>query len=761
MNFHIYSRKRKKLTRLLKRLSIIIAKPWKYSRKEYEKTTRKIKQLVADLKNQLSSIELKRIVGPAALILGLTLSQTTNAQTFKPPTQNPYGLIPLGDEFTRNFVDIDGDGDLDYFAGSYGMNVFYKENTGTSTNPQFGTLQNNPFGIVPVTYLNFTEFADLDNDGDLDLLMGDSYVGMNYFENTGTANAPQFAAAILNPFNLPAISGFSVPAIADLDGDGDLDLLVGADYGALNYYENIGTANSPSFAAQQQNPFGLTATYYYAFPDITDLDKDGDLDILVGEYDGIMQYFENTGTANNPQFAAPQQNPFGLSSTYYIAFPSFADIDDDGDQDLFVGEYYGDVQYFENNTPPVDNDGDLFFSDVDCDDNNAAIFPGATELCDGVDNNCDGMIDEGFNPTTYYADTDNDGAGDPANTTANCTAVVPAGYVTNGDDCDDTNDQISPTATEICDGIDNNCDGNIDEGFTPITYYADTDGDGVGVSTDTVSTCSAAPNGYTAANGDCDDNDSSVFPGATELCDGVDNNCDGMIDEGFPMFTYYVDSDNDGEGDPNMSITTCISITPPGLVTNGDDCDDQNSDIYSAAAEICDGIDNNCNGMIDEGLAIIDYYEDTDNDGYGSSTSFVSSCETTPPSGYVTDNTDCDDTNDEINPGATEIVNNGIDEDCDGADLLSSNEDLKSALGISIYPNPASNFLNISGNFDQIQVTNIEVFDIQGRRVYADQSNFTGTSKQLDVSTFGPGMYILKVTEKSQKTGIQRFSILK
>ncbi len=200
-----------------------------------------------------------------------------------------------------------------------------------------------------------------------------------------------------------------------------------------------------------------------------------------------------------------------------------------------------------------------------------------------------------FSTTLYYLDNDGDGFGDPATVIGGCSP--PSGYILDGTDCDDTDPNINPNGTEICDGIDNNCDGAIDEGFTSISYYADTDGDGFGDPTNSMMSCTPIT-GYVSDNTDCDDSNVNVNPGVAEICDGIDNNCDGNVDEGLTT-TYFLDNDGDGFGDSNNSMEAC---TPPsGYVVSDTDCDDNDVNNYPGNTEVCDGADNNCDGIVDGG----------------------------------------------------------------------------------------------------------------------------------------------------------------
>jgi hypothetical protein len=161
-----------------------------------------------------------------------------------------------------------------------------------------------------------------------------------------------------------------------------------------------------------------------------------------------------------------------------------------------------------------------------------------------VDDDCDGDTDEddALDADTWYEDGDSDGYGDASSTTTACSQ--PSGYLVDATDCDDNDDDINPGADEYCNGEDDDCDGTTDEddALDADTWYIDSDGDGYGDSATSTASCDQ-PSGYEDDSDDCDDADGDINPGATEVCDGDDNDCDGTTDNGF--------TDTDGDGDAN------------------------------------------------------------------------------------------------------------------------------------------------------------------------------------------------------------------
>ena len=246
----------------------------------------------------------------------------------------------------------------------------------------------------------------------------------------------------------------------------------------------------------------------------------------------------------------------------------------------------------------------------DCDDSNPALHPGAQEVCNNMDDNCDGEIDWGDDLpgcSTYYRDMDGDGWGNENQPRCIChpdgqwTTTLPG-------DCADWDPNSYPGApAEVCDEFDNDCDGEIDEGLDNegcVNKFLDMDGDGWGTD-DFRCLCQPDPVQHYTANvpGDCDDTNPDIHPGAPEVCNNIDDDCDGEMDEGENnpgCVMYYRDMDGDGWGDEFESRCLCQPEFPY-LVTQAGDCSDNDPEIHPGAPEVCDWIDDDCDGNTDEG----------------------------------------------------------------------------------------------------------------------------------------------------------------
>jgi len=324
-----------------------------------------------------------------------------------------------------------------------------------------------------------------------------------------------------------------------------------------------------------------------------------------------------------------------------------------------------------------DDDDDGALDPLDCAPLDAAVHPGATEACNEVDDDCDGAVDEAgaHGCTDYYLNQDGDAYGIDLATRCLCEPAAPY-TATEGGDCNDVNAAVGPSATEACNGQDDNCDGVTDDAGSAgcVTSYLDADHDGVGH--DEACVCPGTP-GYVLQGGDCDDGNAGIKPGAQEVCEGfVDEDCDGTTDEAAAegCQPWYLDGDDDGYGVVGLSACLCRADDTHTTALAGD-CDDGDGDRFPTNPEVCDGKDNNCNGQVDEGV-LTTFYKDADNDGYGG---VITAQACAAPTGFVAEPGDCNEFNGAIHPGAAEVCN-GLDDDCngpadDGLDVVRSYRD--------------------------------------------------------------------------------------
>ncbi len=305
----------------------------------------------------------------------------------------------------------------------------------------------------------------------------------------------------------------------------------------------------------------------------------------------------------------------------------------------------------------VDHDGDGFsVRQGDCNDTNTVIYPGAPDIPDGVDNDCDGVLDEG----SIDFDDDGDGFTDVE---GDC------------NDLPDVGELIFPGASEFIDQLDNDCDGITDEG----TDAYDDDGDT-----------------FAEQDGDCDDESSAVNPSADESLDGLDNNCNGDIDEGTAAY------DDDGDGFSEIL----------------GDCDDTGADGPESSplgVEISDGLDNDCNGVVDDGP----FREDDDGDG------------------WTEDQGDCDDTSVYTFPGAPEFADSE-DNDCNGPVDDGMDTDDGDGDGVSESQGDCDDFLSdVSPNAPEV--------DDAGAEIDNDCDGWLFTNPPIAVASFSSSATPLNV----------------
>ncbi|RMG78698.1 MAG: VCBS repeat-containing protein, partial [Bacteroidetes bacterium] len=289
---------------------------------------------------------------------GNATSPTFTPQT---GSSNPLNGADFGTDAMPIFVDIDKDGDMDAFIGANDGTIYYEENTGTPLSPSFTlrTGSSNPFNGVDVGLDSAPSFADVDRDGDLDAFIGADDGTIYHYKNTGNIASATFTqqTGSANLFNGTDVGSDSAPAFVDIDRDGDFDAFIGELSGTFNYYSNSTSVHSPSYSWVSTNiPLAGVDVGDRAHPAMVDIDCDGDLDLFIGDYSsGAISYYKNTGTPTSPTFTAQSGSNNPLNSVNHGAAPviAFVDIDSDGDMDFFMGNSDGYIRYFENTGTPL------------------------------------------------------------------------------------------------------------------------------------------------------------------------------------------------------------------------------------------------------------------------------------------------------------------------------------------------------------------------------------------------------------------------
>ncbi len=498
--------------------------------------------------------------------------------------------------------------------------------------------------------------GDLDGDGFDEVVVGmpsdddhDSGSGACYlyFGANGGVDASTEHKLTASDAGYYDYFGWSVSGAGDVDGDGFDDLIVGAEVadgaeyqsGSAYVYPGSRAGLDLSGETELYASDGALGDYYgVSVSGAGDLDGDGYDDVIVGAYrdedngsDAGAAYIYLGGVSGVDSSAETKLIASdGAADDYYGWSVSAAgDLDGDGYHDVIVGAYYDD--------------------DLGSKSGSAYLyFGGSGGVAAGTEvklNSSDGDSGDLFGYSVSHAgDVNGDLAAD---------LIVGARGTTGAG--------VSSGSAYLFVG----------QCGSP-TWYADSDADGYGDASSTTTAC-LQPSGYVDNADDCDDGEALAWTGATELCDGADNDCDGTVDndDAADAPTWYGDDDGDGYGNPAISKTACE--LPDGYADNGDDCDDHEALAWTGASEVCDGADNNCDGAVDDDDPLLEgastWYADTDGDGYTDAAVSVHACEA--PSGYAaaSDEPDCDDADEQVHPGADEIADDGLDQDCDGDDL--------------------------------------------------------------------------------------------
>jgi hypothetical protein len=290
------------------------------------------------------------------------ISKASLTFTFEEKTgaENPFDGIDFGGRASPDFIDIDGDNDFDAFIGTNTpSSVSFYRNDGDISSPTFTqvTGSGNPLDGVSLGVLMIPMFVDIDNDNDFDVFIGLQDGTIDYFENINDNTSATLVQRNdgANPLSAVNVGLNAKIGFVDIDGDDDFDVFIGTNDGDIDYFENTNNNTSATFEARvgASNPFDGVDLGDEVRPTFLDMDDDGDYDVLIGELNGNIFYFENIGNASSPTFTqrTGSENPFnGVDLGAFRANISAVDINDDGNEDVFIGDADGFISFFSSSS---------------------------------------------------------------------------------------------------------------------------------------------------------------------------------------------------------------------------------------------------------------------------------------------------------------------------------------------------------------------------------------------------------------------------
>ena len=562
--------------------------------------------------------------------------------------------------------DVNGDGFSDIIVGTYAYDngqadegrayVYLGSAGGPAASPSWTAESDQVNGLLGISVATA---GDVNGDGYSDVIVGvagydnvetDEGRALLYLGSaSGLAPSP---ASVIESNQAEARLGVSVATAGDVNGDGYADVIIGAsgyDNGeaeegrAFLYYGGGGPGLS--LVPQQRRADGSRpvqalgssrASDSFSLEMVTAQTPFGPARVrLEGEAKPLGASFNGTGTTMgdwhptwDPNHHAKCQ-PSGLTAgTAYhwrarlLYDPATTPFQS---RSRWISPWWNGPQETDLRTTAPDADGDGYTSPADCDDGDARVYPGAPQRCDGINNDCN---DTGY-PAVPANETDDDADG-----YVECSGWVGSvGGVVGGGDCNDADAAVHPGAAERCDGLDDDCNG-----ATPASEY-DHDGDHYVECTPWVGS-----GGGILGGGDCDDAHATVYPGAAEICDGLDNDCNGTR----PLAEY----DHDGD----RYVECAPWVGSGGALLGGADCVDTNVAIYPGAPQLCDGVNDDCT---DPSYPVVPADElDHDGDRFVECAPWIGG-----GGGGILGGADCLDTNATVYPGAPQLCD-GLQNDC-------------------------------------------------------------------------------------------------